>query len=143
MQHQKQRRHASWHQRTLARRERGRKAHTYRGWEHWKETDIRAATTSGRGSIRYRSRAHTRLGGVAERQSLRHSHHIRSPSIASMRITNLNAETRLDMHKHKAIITSKTHISKEKRVQSRKWRWSSRHYKLEVARGNMTGPDTI
>ena len=124
MQHRKQRRHTSWHHRTLGRRGRGRKALPYRGWEHRKETDIRATTSSGRGSTRYRSRAHTHLGGVAGRQPLRH-HRIRTPSIACKRRTNPNVETSLVIHGHKAIITRKRHKSKEEREQSRKWRWSS------------------
>jgi len=53
------------------------------------------------------------------------------------------AKTRLVMQKHKSTITSKSHTSKEEREQSRKWRWSSRLYKLGAAGGNTTGPSPI
>ncbi len=143
MQHRNQRRHTSRHQRTLPRRGIERNVHTYRGWEHGKEADNRATTSSGRGSTRYRSRAHAHLEDVAGRQSFRH-HRIRSPGIACiMRITISNAKTILVMHKHNSTITSKRHTSKEEREQSRKWRWSSRHYKLRVAGGNTTGSGPI
>ena len=141
MQHREQRSHTTWHHRTLGRRGR-RKAHPYRGWEHRKETDIRATTSSGRGYTRYRSRAHTHLEGVAGRQPLR-QYRIRTPGIACMRRTTPNAELSLVMHGHKAINARKRHTSKEGREQSRKWRWSSQQDKSGVAGGNTTGPGLI